>query len=334
MQPKVTVVTPTRNRLALLVETLASVSQQTLADWEHIVVDDGSDDGTVEAIASAAQGDPRIRYMQRQGEKSGANACRNQGLAAARGEFVVFLDSDDLLEPDCLRRRVEIMSSNADLDFAVFQLSPFLIKPGDLEYTTKRDIHGDDLLGFLVLELPWQTTAPIWRRTAVAALGGFDENLLSWQDIDLHIRALVASYRYLKFPDIDYHMRWQFEETKISVEQRRSPRHLEATGPLLEKFEGLVREGPGMTWVRQRALCNLYFFVAERWIDLGRTSDGLAFWHRVRQRKLAPPAMHAVGSLLLRLQSPRSPLRRLAARLCHKWKGWARLRINPELVAS
>ena len=55
--------------------------------------------------------------------------------------------------------------------------------------------------------------------------------------------------------------------------QRRAPDYLKAAEKMLVKFERVVREGPGMTWVRQRALCSLYFFIAECWIDGGRFSD-------------------------------------------------------------
>ena len=65
----------------------------------------------------------------------------------------------------------------------------------------------------------------------------------------------------------------------------RSPRHLEAASAILEKFERLVREGPGMNWVRQRALCSLYFFVAEQWVAAGSLSVALRSWRHIRQRR-------------------------------------------------
>jgi glycosyltransferase involved in cell wall biosynthesis len=75
---KVSVVTPTRNRAALLEETLDSVAAQTFHEWEHIVVDDGSDDGTAELMARAAA-DPRVRYMVRDGDRA-----RRQSLSQPR----------------------------------------------------------------------------------------------------------------------------------------------------------------------------------------------------------------------------------------------------------
>lgn len=330
--PRISVVTPTRNRLALLRETMASVAAQTCTDWEHIVVDDGSDDGTPEFVEGCAAADPRIRYFKRPGEFGGANVCRNLGLRESRADLIVFLDSDDLLAPDCLQRRVEVMGRNADCDFVTFGGSPFTNEPDDLNRGQEPILSGDDLARFLYFELPWQTSAPVWRKVTLERLGMFDEALPSWQDVELHIRALTAGLRYLRFPDVDHHVRWQFEATKVSVEQRRSPRHLAAASLIIAKFERLVRDGPGIDWVRQRALCSLYFFVAECWIDVGQLGKGLACWRSIRDRKIGSRSLHAAGLVLLLLQSPRSPLNALGSRIAHKWKGWARLRINPELV--
>src|SRR5262245_9038384 len=121
IKPTVSIITPTKNRRALLRETIGSVQRQTLEAWEHIIVDDGSDDGTGAEVQSLASADGRIRYVPRNGNLSGANVCRNVGIRESSADLIVFLDSDDLLEPHCLMRRVEVMLRNADLDFATFQ---------------------------------------------------------------------------------------------------------------------------------------------------------------------------------------------------------------------
>jgi hypothetical protein len=333
-RPVVSVITPTKNRLKLLCETMDSVAAQGFDAWEHIIVDDGSDDGTAEEVARRAVSEPRIRYVQRTGGKSGANVCRNLGVSESQAGLIVFLDSDDLLAPDSLARRVEVMRRNEDLDFVTFQTGVFQNTPGDLGRQLDPELIGDDLLRFLFFECPWQTTAPTWRRAALNRLGGFDESLLSWQDLELHVRAITAGLRYLRFPEIDHHMRWQWEPTKVSVEQRGSPRHLGAAIEILEKLERLVREGPGMNWVRQRALCSLYFFVAERWVAVGSLSTALRSWKQIRQRPLGSRALYLSGAVLLVVQALGSPGRGVGGRIAHKWKGWMRLRTNPELVAS
>jgi len=329
---RVSVVTPTRNRLKLLIETMDSVARQDFGQWEHIVVDDGSDDGSQAFVEERAGRDPRVRLIRRTGERRGANVCRNLGVAASRAPFVVFLDSDDLLTPECLRSRVQVMENNRDLDFVTFQPSVFVERPGDLGRDFDDQLLGDDLLRFLLFDCPWIITGPIWRKSALERLGGFDEALPSWQDVDLHIRALTSGCRYVRFPEIDHHVRWQHEPTKVSVEQRRSPHHLRAARDTLIKFEESVRAGPGMSWSRQRALCSLYFFVAEQWIGLGDLRSALGAWRTIRERSLGARLLHAAGAALLALQAADIRGRRLSTRITHKWKGWVRMRYNPELV--
>lgn len=333
-QPVVSVITPTKNRVNLLRETMDSVAAQTFPDWEHLVVDDGSDDGTTEEVAKRAAADPRIRYLPRTGGKAGGNVCRNLGVAESRADLIVFLDSDDLLAPECLARRVAVMGRNQDLDFVTFQTGVFRDTPGDLGRQLDPEMLGDDLLRFLFFECPWQTTAPTWRKEALRRINGFDESLLSWQDVELHVRAIAGGLRYLRFSEVDHHVRWQFEPTKVSVEQRRSPHHLEATITILEKFEGLVRAGPGMNWVRQRALCSLYFFVAQQWVEVGNLSIALRFWRRIRERGLGSRVLYVSGALLLIMLAWAGPGRSLCDRIINKWKGWMRLRTNPQLVQA
>jgi glycosyltransferase involved in cell wall biosynthesis len=332
MNAIVAIITPTKNRLKLLCEAMDSVQRQSFDEWEHIVVDDGSHDGTAEEVTRRAEGDARIHYIQRTGETSGANVCRNIGIMESRAEFILFLDSDDLLTPSCLGRRVEIMQRNLDLDFATFEAGVFEHELGDLRRDFDPQLIGDDLLRFLFFECPWIITGPVWRRASLLRLGLFDESLPSWQDIDLHVRAITAGFRYLRFSDVDHHVRWQFEPTKVSVEQRRSPRHLEATSTILEKFEGLVRAGPGMTWVRQRALCSLYFFVAEQWVAIGELSSAFRSWRRIRERTLGPRLLYVSGNLLLIMLRLGFPGRGFCDRIIGRWKGCMRLRTNPKLV--
>lgn len=330
----ITIVTPTKNRLALLREAVASVAAQTFADWEHLVVDDGSDDGSDAYLQQCAIDDPRLRYIRREGERAGANVCRNIGLREARGEFLVFLDSDDLLRPGCLARRLEIMTRNQDLDFASFNSDRFVEVPGDLGVLAAEYPSGDFLLRFLSFDTPWIITGPIWRTSYLRQLGGMDEALPSWQDIDLHIRALAAGARYLCYPEYDNDIRWQFEHTKVSVRQRRSLEHLRAAVQTVAKFEAVVRQGPGMDWCRRRAICGLYFLISEMMVDAGSMHDARECWRETRRRGLSRRGLHWVGSVLLLMLRFGFPRRSLVERSINKWKGLVRFRVNADLIES
>ena len=101
---KVSVVMPVYNAAAYLGSCVHDVCAQTLREIEIICVDDGSTDASGEILQSLAERDPRVRVIHQ--ENRGAGPARNAGLAAARGEYVIFLDADDLYEPQMLERLV------------------------------------------------------------------------------------------------------------------------------------------------------------------------------------------------------------------------------------
>src|SRR5437870_8944267 len=142
--PKVSIIVPTKDRRALLRETIGSVTRQTYAHWELIIVDDRSSDGTAEMVRELARDDARIRFLALEHSKTGAPAARNQGLREASGELVVFLDSDDLLAESCLARRADVMSAHSELDFAIFPCMVFQEQPGDLKLLFNADNGEDD----------------------------------------------------------------------------------------------------------------------------------------------------------------------------------------------
>ena len=101
--PIVSIITPLFNKRAFIGETIKSVLAQTLADWEMIVVDDASTDGSAEVVRLYAAQDRRIRLWERTNEK-GPGSARNHGVALAKGSWVLFLDADDLIESSHLER--------------------------------------------------------------------------------------------------------------------------------------------------------------------------------------------------------------------------------------
>jgi len=110
MAPLVSVIIPTYNRADLVRQAVASVKAQTFRDFEIVVADDGSTDGTYEALAAG----PEFRVL-RHSRRQGVAAARNTGIAAARGEWLAFLDSDDLWLPDKLARQLSCLEGRPEL---------------------------------------------------------------------------------------------------------------------------------------------------------------------------------------------------------------------------
>lgn len=274
----VSIIIPTKNRLELLKVTLHSVQEQTLKDWECIVVDDHSDDGTREFMTQFVKSNPQHRYCLRDGNVTGANVCRNQGIRSALGEFVVFLDSDDLLSKECLANRVIIMRRNPDLDFVVFSGDAFSKTVGDLNRRVNNLSHGSDLDSFLALELPWVITGPMWRRTYLQSLGGFDESLLGSQDLDLHVRALARGPRYWIENSVDHYIRWADDPERISARKGAVSEVVENTGNLAHRWHNILATSGKLSESRVRLLAGVLFQSAEILTRVAGVRRSLCFW--------------------------------------------------------
>lgn len=125
-KPLVSVIIPVFNRENLIGETLDSVISQTYANWECIVVDDGSHDNTEEVVNSYANMDNRITYFSRPNTRNkGASPSRNYGLEQATGDFIQFLDSDDLLHPNKLEEQLKHLESAPLLSVATCKWGSF-----------------------------------------------------------------------------------------------------------------------------------------------------------------------------------------------------------------
>ena len=187
---------PNYNKASFLNETLNSVLSQTYADWEIILVDDGSTDDSREIIANFALKDKRIKPVYREKQINGGSVCRNIGIDKSIGEFIMFLDSDDLLEANCIEQRLLYFSENSSLDFIVTTMGSFKSKIGDSNYIWLPNF-PNPLQKFLRHELPWTIMQPTWKKEFVQELGGFSSNYSRMQDVELHTRALIKSKEYL-----------------------------------------------------------------------------------------------------------------------------------------
>jgi glycosyltransferase involved in cell wall biosynthesis len=203
--PKVSVVVPAFNVARFVGECLASVRAQTLADWECIVVDDGSSDATAQRVREIA--DPRIRLIVQ--SNRGASAARNAGLAAARGTYLHFLDGDDLLHPQALRRLASRLDAHPQAVaaygtvWAIFEDGrPYPQKP--LHRRSFRS--GQVLEPMLRGEIFLLMGSTMLRTQAARELGGFKTDLRLSEDWEFWCR--VAARGELRFagaePEVSY----------------------------------------------------------------------------------------------------------------------------------
>ena len=205
--PKVSVVIPTYNRGDLIGETIRSLQDQDFEDFEVIIVDDGSTDHTATVCEKLALSDQRIHFHSGDAKNRGPGYCRNKGADLAKGEFLIFLDSDDLFLPGALSERVEAIEADLDLDFIVFIGEFFEKCPGDVGTLWNMPTHVNPLLRFIGEDVPWQTSGPIWRKEFFDKIGRWDDTIVMGDDQELHTRALMAGAKYRFSHKVDYALR-------------------------------------------------------------------------------------------------------------------------------
>lgn len=239
--PVVSVIIPSYNRAHLIAETLNSILAQTYEYFECIIVDDGSTDGTVELVQSFTERDNRFLFSQRVREPKGASTCRNIGVEKASGDFYIFLDSDDILQPDCLERRVKRILEFPQFDFWVFRTKLFHKVPGDSPFFINKEKDIDNLKRFLNLDIPFQITCVLWRKSSFISLNGFDENALSWQDWDIHVRALVSELLFKVFSSTDHDSFYRVGHGQTIGKASSSQVHLLSQFEVFKKNANLIR---------------------------------------------------------------------------------------------
>lgn len=186
--PRVTVITIFLNEERFLGETIASVQAQTFADWELILVDDGSTDSSPDIARAAAARDPRIRLVSHpNGENRGMSASRNRGMAEARGEFVAFIDGDDDWLPGKLAEQVAIFDRVPEAEMVYGRTLFWYSWDPDarlndycqtLGVTPDRLYHAPALFRMLMENRaqPPTTNNAIMRRSLIERVGGFEDD--------------------------------------------------------------------------------------------------------------------------------------------------------------
>jgi hypothetical protein len=180
--PAVSVIIPARNAAATLDAALASLRAQTVPDWEAIVVDDGSTDGTAAVAHAQASRDPRVHLLR--AEAGGASAARNAGLAAARGRHLLFLDADDWVAPTHLERLLGLLAATPAATAAYCGYRRVMPDGSMGPATWRADIAAAPKPAFA--HGPGTAIhAVLVDRDAVLAVGGFNPGLRTCEDWDL-----------------------------------------------------------------------------------------------------------------------------------------------------
>jgi glycosyltransferase involved in cell wall biosynthesis len=192
--PEVSVIIPTHNARATLGAALASLQQQTLEDWEAVIVDDGSSDDS--HLIAEAYRDPRITLVRQR--QSGAAAARNAGLGMARGRFLAFLDADDFLFPDYLRRSLSLLENKRR---CIVTNNAFFLYGDGINLRSVRHRYGFptslEKQQTALLSSNFVSIMSVFPRDLLDEVPGFDETLDRAEDWDFWLRASFSGWTYL-----------------------------------------------------------------------------------------------------------------------------------------
>lgn len=317
--PVVSVIMANYNGAAFIEAALASILRQSLADLEVVVVDDASTDDSVARVQAVAARDARVRLLTREAS-GGPGAARNAALAAARGQWLAVVDSDDLIHPDRLSKLV----AWAEADGADIVADDLLIFSETGPNPPRPLFHGRLAKGAQWIDLPWLIRSnrlfgrepalgfvkPVIRRAALERAGvRYDEALPVAEDYDLLARLLLSGLRMRTYPELTYFYR----KHSGSISHRLDHWRLEAMQANAARFRALA--GPGRELAKAQD-------TRDRSI-----ADAVAFTEIIQALKGRKP----VAALVTALRRPSGALL-LRTTLSDRALGWLRARRRPHVA--
>ncbi|SFD25297.1 Glycosyltransferase involved in cell wall bisynthesis [Algibacter lectus] len=204
----ISIIIPIYNRQHLIEETLNSIKAQTYANWECIIVDDGSTDNTYNITNNLIKGDNRFQLYNRPLEfAKGPSSCRNFAITKMSGNYIQFFDSDDVMHPNHLQLKIEAIKTH---DFVICQLQEFtgafdtnLFSSAKQPYIKpSKNVFEDFTTG----TFPMLMVAPLWKASSLKPYLPIREDLHILEDHELYARALSQdkTYAIINIPLIFY----------------------------------------------------------------------------------------------------------------------------------
>lgn len=199
----ISIIIPVKNNEECIKNTLLSVKDQSSPEWECIIIDDNSTDNSYKTIEKFIEGDSRFKIKLN--NRTGGNACRNIGIKYATKPFVMFLDADDILKPECIQNRQNFLLKHPNIDFIVSQTEVLSLDDSSLRglFKPKENNIESLLLDFINHNIRWNTTGPTWNKKFLSEIGNWNEDYPRLQDVELNIRALLRNPKIAFLPRVD-----------------------------------------------------------------------------------------------------------------------------------
>ena len=185
--PAVTVLMSAYNAEATVGRAIESILSQSFKNFEFLIINDGSSDGTLGIIESYAESDSRIRVIDQ--ENMGVPVASNRGLREARGEFIARFDADDVSLPHRLGVQYELLSGNSDIVLTGGESINFY---GGKEVSRVFWVDEDVIYAERLLDLHFAHSTMMYRRDVALSIGGYDDRYRHAEDVDLFVRFFSA----------------------------------------------------------------------------------------------------------------------------------------------
>lgn len=298
-QSMVSIIIPCYNAGSFVPEAIQSALEQTYPHTEIIVVDDGSTDGSLDVIRSF---ESRVRWIS--GPNRGGCAARNRGIALARGDFVQFLDADDILYPGKLERQVPVAGEHGSrITYTDHRYCP---ERGSANEIRTRPVMDDDPFVFVLQHRTLHTAGPIYRLEWLKEIGGFREGLPHSQEFEMNLRLAAhlarRGGRFVHIPEVHFEVR-----RRAGSVSSNTARTLGVKAQYLPPIvDDLQRQGQ-LTVHRREELAGYAASIGRQCIRGGRVSDGLSlirFADSLDRRSANARAWGMASRLVKRLAGP------------------------------
>jgi glycosyltransferase involved in cell wall biosynthesis len=259
IKPFISIIIPTYNRLKYAKETIDSVLAQSNKNYECIIVDDGSNEEEFLELNSLCEGIINLIFVRRPEDfPKGANSCRNYGASLSKSNYLFFLDSDDIIDKTFVENRIKDISGYPKYDLLIYPVNVFYNTPGDSKLIwNKLKTDQNPLDRFLNFDNPWHTSSVLWKKSFFSKIDGFDEKCLSWQDWDIHLRAILNKPTFHEFEyGVDVYYR-QHKEVSISKESMNREKFINRVY-VFDKILDLVKENEELSLKRGYYFAKLF----------------------------------------------------------------------------
>jgi cellulose synthase/poly-beta-1,6-N-acetylglucosamine synthase-like glycosyltransferase len=242
----ISVIIPVYNGEKTIQETIESVLNQTFKDFELIVINDGSQDATLEIVERIQ--DPRLKAFSY--TNAGQATSRNRGISHACGEYISFIDADDLWTPDKLEAQLRALQDNPQAAVA-YSWTKCIDELGNFSRRGSHiSVNGDVHAKLLLIDFIENGSNPLIRAQAIAEVGGFDESMTPSEDRDLWLR-LAARYHFVAVPSPQVLYRQSPNSASANILRMEA-----ASLRVIEQAFGQAPEF--LQYLKQSSLANIY----------------------------------------------------------------------------